>query len=144
MSDYPHKGRPLPQWYDDSKFGIFIHWGPYAVPCYAPVDHDLGELVAESKWEEVFKSSPYVEWYLNSWSFDDSAVTRFHNDHFAGRTYESFADEFRERSSGADVGHWAELFRMAGAQYVVPVTKHHDGFLMWHSGVPNPHRDHYR
>ena len=93
MSDYPHKGRPLPQWYDDSKFGIFIHWGPYAVPCYAPVDHDLGELVAESKWEEVFKSSPYVEWYLNSWSFDDSAVTRFHNDHFAGRTYESFAAE---------------------------------------------------
>jgi alpha-L-fucosidase len=113
------------------------------VPCFAPVDHDLGELVAEGKWEDVFKSSPYVEWYLNSWSFEDSAVTAYHDATYPGRTYESFADEFRERSRGADVADWAPLFRMAGAKYVVPVTKHHDGFLMWHSGVPNPYRDNW-
>ena len=35
---------------------------------------------------------------------------------------------------------WADLFQAAGARYVVPVTKHHDGFLMWRSDVPNPHR----
>ena len=29
--------RPSPAWYTDSKFGIFIHWGVYSVPAYAPV-----------------------------------------------------------------------------------------------------------
>jgi alpha-L-fucosidase len=50
-------------------------------------------------------------------------------------------EEFRERSKGVDVAHWADLFQSAGAKYVVPVTKHHDGFLMWHSDVTNPFRD---
>ena len=29
--------RPMPQWWSDAKFGIFIHWGLYSVPAYAPV-----------------------------------------------------------------------------------------------------------
>jgi alpha-L-fucosidase len=97
--------------------------------------------VARGAWEEVFRASPYVEWYLNSWSFEGSPVSNFHQEHFPGRTYESFVEEYRVRSHGVDVAHWADLFQMAGAKYVVPVTKHHDGFLMWHSNIPNPHRD---
>ena len=31
---------PCPEWYKDAKFGIFIHWGPYAVPAFAPTDRD--------------------------------------------------------------------------------------------------------
>ena len=29
--------RPVPTWWSEAKFGIFVHWGPYAVPAYAPV-----------------------------------------------------------------------------------------------------------
>ena len=29
--------RPVPAWFTDAKFGIFIHWGVYSVPAYAPV-----------------------------------------------------------------------------------------------------------
>jgi alpha-L-fucosidase len=34
--------RPVPQWFEDVKFGIFIHWGVYAVPAWAPADADIG------------------------------------------------------------------------------------------------------
>lgn len=131
-------GRQLPQWFDDAKFGIFIHWGPYAVPCYAPVDKDMGELFAAGDWAEVFKFSPYTEWYLNSWALEGSATAAHHEATYGSTVYADFVDEFRSRSAGVDVGHWASLFSAAGAKYVVPVTKHHDGFLMWRSTVPNP------
>ncbi|MEZ5224468.1 MAG: alpha-L-fucosidase [Ilumatobacteraceae bacterium] len=137
----PFAGRTLPTWYDDAKLGIFIHWGPYAVPCYAPVDQDMGELMRAGDWAEVFKWSPYTEWYLNSWAIEGSPTAAHHTATYGDRTYESFVEEFRTRSAGADVSVWAELFAAAGARYVVPVTKHHDGFLMWRSDVPNPHRD---
>ncbi|MFZ4718024.1 MAG: alpha-L-fucosidase [Ilumatobacteraceae bacterium] len=140
---HPFQGRPLPGWYDDAKFGIFIHWGPYAVPCYAPVDHDMGDLMAAGNWTEIFKCSPYTEWYLNSWSLEGSPVAQHHAATYGDRTYADFVEEFRARSAGADMGQWADLFQQAGARYVVPVTKHHDGFLMWRSDVPNPHRDHW-
>ena len=143
MTSHPFAGRPLPQWYEDAKFGIFIHWGPYAVPCYAPVDRDMGDLMRAGDWAEVFKWSPYTEWYLNSWSLEGSPTAAHHAANYGDRTYASFVEEFRERSRGADVGHWADLFEAAGARYVVPVTKHHDGFLMWRSDLPNPHREHW-
>ena len=43
--------RPLPAWFGDAKFGIFIHWGVYSVPAYAPVIP--GKLA-------------YAEWYWNA------------------------------------------------------------------------------
>jgi alpha-L-fucosidase len=136
----PFAGRPLPTWYDDAKFGIFIHWGPYAVPCYAPVEQDMGELFAAGDWAEVFRWSPYTEWYLNSWALEGSATAKHHAATYGDRTYAGFVEEFRDRSVGVDVAQWAHLFDEAGARYVVPVTKHHDGYLMWPSDHPNPHR----
>lgn len=142
MSDHPFAQRPLPAWFDDAKFGIFIHWGPYAVPCFAPVDDDMGELFAAGDWAAVFRSSPYTEWYLNAWAIEGSPTARHHDATYGpGVTYADFVSEFRDRSRGVDTGAWASLFAAAGARYVVPVTKHHDGYLMWPSDVPNPHRD---
>jgi alpha-L-fucosidase len=141
MSSHPFEGRALPQWYDDAKFGIFIHWGPYAVPCYAPVSDDMGELMRAGDWAAVFRNSPYTEWYLNSWSLEGSATAAHHEATYGDRTYDSFVEEFRARSAGVDVAHWVDLFQRAGARYVVPVTKHHDGFLMWRSGIPNPFKE---
>src|SRR5437016_9783505 len=43
--------RPTPAWFSDAKFGIFIHWGTYSVPAYAPVLP--GKLA-------------YAEWYWNA------------------------------------------------------------------------------
>ncbi len=108
------------------------------MPCFAPVDKDMGELFAAGDWAEVFKWSPYTEWYLNSWSLPGSATAAHHQATYGDGTYADFVDEFRSRSSGVSVAHWAGLFAAAGAKYVVPVTKHHDGFLMWPSATPNP------
>ena len=36
-------GRPLPSWYDDAKFGIFIHWGMFAIPGFAPKLGSIGD-----------------------------------------------------------------------------------------------------
>ncbi len=134
-------GRPIPAWYDDAKFGIFIHWGPYAVPCFAPVDNDMGDLFATGNWEAVFRNSPYTEWYLNSWRLEGSPTALHHASVYGERPYASFVDEFHDRSNGVDVAHWASLFADAGARYVVPVTKHHDGYLMWRSEITNPFHD---
>jgi len=52
---------PLPQWYAGAKVGIFIHWGLYSVPGWAPVshaDHDFSSA-------DYIKYNPYAEWYLN-------------------------------------------------------------------------------
>ena len=35
--------RPLPEWYDDAKFGIFIHWGMFAIPAFAPKLGSIGD-----------------------------------------------------------------------------------------------------
>ena len=142
MSDVvvPFASRPLPTWYDDAKFGIFIHWGPYAVPCYAPLDNDMGDLFAAGDWTAAFRESPYTEWYLNSWALEGSSTANRHAEVYGDRSYASFVDEFRARSRDVDVTRWAELFAAAGARYVVPVTKHHDGFLMWQSSIENPRR----
>lgn len=133
--------RHLPGWYDDAKFGIFIHWGPYAVPCFAPVGRDMGEMMHAGQWEAAFRDSPYTEWYQNSWAIEGSAVAAHHEANWPGVTYADFVAQFRERAAGVDEQAWADLFSRAGARYVVPVTKHHDGFLMWNSGTPNPHRN---
>ena len=136
----PFAGRPLPRWYDDLKFGIFIHWGPWTVPSYAPVDRDMGEMMRAGDWKEIFRNSPYSEWYLNSLALEGSPVARHHAEQYGNRDYASFVDEFHERSRGVDTVTWVDLFERAGARYVVPVTKHHDGFLLWHSNIPNPNR----
>jgi alpha-L-fucosidase len=137
----PFAERPLPAWYDDVKFGIFIHWGPYAVPCYAPVDRDMGDLFRAGDWAEVFRWSPYTEWYQNSWALEGSPTAAHHAATYGERTYTDFVDEFHSRSVGADMSQWADLFQAAGARYVIPVTKHHDGFLMWRSATANPFRE---
>ena len=72
---------------------------------------------------------------------EGSPTAAHHTATYGELSYTSFVDEFRARSGGADVAQWVPLFAQAGARYVVPVTKHHDGFLMWRSGIPNPHRE---
>ena len=114
--------RPIPQWYDDAKFGIFIHWGVYAVPSYG-------------------------EWY---WSFlrHDKKYLDYHNRIFGENLkYQDFAPMFRAEMF--EPAEWAELFRRSGARYVVLTSKHHDGYALfpskyswnWNSMDTGPRRD---
>jgi alpha-L-fucosidase len=129
----------VPPWWADAKLGIFVHWTPSSVPGFAPTDHEIGELVA-SDAPHPLAEVPYSEWYENSLRFADSSVARFHRDTYGDRPYEAFADDFVAGLDQWDPHDWARRFAAAGARYVVLVAKHHDGWCLWPSEVPNPHR----
>ncbi|MES2002984.1 MAG: alpha-L-fucosidase [Bacteroidota bacterium] len=104
--------RPLPTWFNDSKFGIFIHWGVYAVPAYTT-------------------KGGYAEWYQNGLENGDSAKKAYHAAKFGKQTYYQLADQFKAELFQPD--EWARLFEQSGAKYIVLTSKHHDGFALWPS-----------
>jgi len=132
--------RTLPTWFEDAKLGIFVHWTAAAVPAYAPVTDDPFNLAAIHGWEHAMAHSPYVEWYQNSLSIAGSPVWEHHHEHYGDLPYDAFVEQFVEGHRGWDPLPWADLFKAAGARYVVLVTKHHDGVLLWPSEHPNPHK----
>jgi alpha-L-fucosidase len=74
----------------------------------------------------------YGEWFLRGLQEEDTLRVRFMAEHFGENfTYRDFAPLFRAELFDAD--EWAELFRRAGARYVVLVSKHHDGYALWPS-----------
>jgi alpha-L-fucosidase len=118
-----------PYWFDDAKFGIFIHWGVYSVPAWGPVGQE------------------YAEWYWNNMQSPSDPTYAYH-----AATYgESFTyDDFIPRFTAAnfDPRAWVQLISDAGAQYYVLTSKHHEGFALWDSKVTGrtavqlgPHRD---
>jgi len=112
--------RPVPAWFNDAKFGIFIHWGVYSVPSYAPVGN-------------------YAEWYWNALKQGPvdqkgkpNSTYEFHKRVYGQDfPYFDFASSFRAELY--DPAQWAEVFARSGAKYVVLTSKHHDGFALWPS-----------
>jgi alpha-L-fucosidase len=132
----PLADRLLPTWYADAKFGIFLHLGPYLVPSFAPVPsqgRNIQEVIANDGWQAMLRANPYAEWYQNSLRIADSPVRRYHEAHFPGLDYADFAKTFRAASAQWQPDQWAKLFAAAGARYVIPTTKHHDGYALWPS-----------
>lgn len=140
------KQHPLPTWYDDAKFGIFVHWTISSVPGYAPTGlGDISHIFAKQSEAEAYTNQPYAEWYQNSLRIKGSPVYYHHRKTYGPNyPYENFAHTFNEQSRQWQPDTWANLFSEAGARYVVMVTKHHDGFLLWNSQYPNPFRPDYR
>ena len=127
----------VPRWYDDAKLGIFIHWGLYSVPAWAPPSGELGK-VDPGKW---FYQNPYAEWYLNSLRLKDSPTYKHHIETYGTNfDYYDFAPLFNKDVQQWKPAEWAKLFHQSGARYVVLTSKHHDGFRLWPSRVPNPKR----
>ena len=119
-----------------AKFGIFIHWGVFSIPAWAPTSGTMFDQ------QDPFRNTPYTEWYLNSLALDGSPVQAHHRDTYGDDyPYDAFAPQFKEAIRGWDPTIWADLFAAAGARYVVLVTKHHDGFLLWPSAHPNPFKE---
>jgi len=114
-----------PKWYSNAKFGIFIHWGVYSVPAFG------------SEW---YSRNMYME---GTNEFNHHLKTYGSHKDFG---YKDFIPKFKGEKFNAD--EWAQLFKDAGAKYIVPVAEHHDGFAMyncsftkWNSVNMGPKRD---
>lgn len=115
----------IPDWFRDAKFGIFIHWGVYSVPSYGS------------------------EWYPRNMYDKGSDEYKHHIATYGEQKkfgYKDFIPMFKAEKFDPEA--WVELFRKAGAKYVVPVAEHHDGFAMyktalskWNAAEMGPKRD---
>lgn len=135
--------RPAPPWYDEAKFGIFIHWGVFAVPAFAPHLGTVSEVVAKH-YDKACALTPYSEWYWNAIKTPGTPSAEFHRTTYGAAPYEDFREAFMEGVRRWDPDAWAEAFQDAGARYVVLVTKHHDGFCLWPTDIPNGHQGRWR
>lgn len=132
--------RPVPAWFEDAKFGIFIHWGVYSVPAYSPTARDkvgIYDRYAEHYWRRWVSPGPTQKYF-----------TEFHDRVYGkDKTYQDFASDFKAEMYQPE--EWAKLFKRAGAKYVVLTSKHHEGFALWPSAYSwnwnakdvGPHRD---
>lgn len=118
-------GFHTPKWYQDAKFGLFIHWGAYSVPAFG------------SEWY------PRKMYEKGTPEFAHHVATYGPQAEFG---YKDFIPRFK--AERFDPTAWADLFKRAGVQYVVPVAEHHDGFPMydsdcteWCASKQGPHRD---
>ena len=129
---------PVPQWYEDAKFGIFIHWGLFSVPAFAAKSGSIAETF-RSNYDIAVAQTPYCEWYWNAIKVPESDSAKHHAEAYGNAPYENFREPFLKGLEQWRPDEWAAHFTDAGAKYVVLVTKHHDGFCLWPSAVNNPH-----
>ncbi len=116
---------PVPAWYQAAKFGIFIHWGVYAVPAFGS------------------------EWYPRNMYLPGTPEYQHHIETYGPQSsfgYKDFIPMFKAEKF--DAAAWLDLFEEAGARYIMPVAEHHDGFQMydsalscWNAAQMGPHRD---
>lgn len=85
--------RPLPQWYDKAKFGIFIHWGVFSVPGFGS------------------------EWFWERWQreFNPEYIKFMKDNYKPGFSYADFAPMFTAQFYDPD--EWVDLFAKSGARY---------------------------
>jgi alpha-L-fucosidase len=139
---------PVPAWFRDAKFGIMVHWGIYTIPAWAELTIDPHEWLCCGKLLQppdygrpFFAHIPYVEWYPNTILIPDSPAQMHHVATYgADFAYDDFRPQFDAAAVAWSGETWADLFRDAGARYVVLVTKHHDGYALWPTTVPHPTR----
>jgi len=134
------KSHPLPGWFQDAKFGVLVHYGPYTVPAWAPLT-EPGDFAQPG----YFLNNPYAEWYWNSLKIPGSPVSEYHRRTYGEDfSYYRFGPLFETAASAADLEAWADLFAEAGVRYAVITAKHHDGYCLWPTENPNPAHPEWR
>lgn len=108
---------PVPDWYENAKLGIFVHWYPAAVPAYGN------------------------GWYAYYMHVGKSDVNEYHKSHYGDPLKFEYKDFIRQTNLSDnpenftadrwDPNRWANFFSVVGARYVVATAEHHDGFPMW-------------
>jgi alpha-L-fucosidase len=94
-------------WFREARFGMFIHWGVYAIPAGI---HKGEKVKGVGEWIQLFGQIPIEE-------------------------YEKYGKQFNPTKY--DAMQWAKAMKKAGMKYVVITSKHHDGFALWDSEVSN-------
>ena len=139
------RAHQVPDWFHDAKLGIFIHWGLYSVPAWAPHGGDIGEVFRSGDMSDWFKYNSYAEWYLNTLKFEDGPTRAWHNENYgANFAYDDFAPGFNSALKRWNPADMASLFSEVNARYVVLTSKHHDGFCLWKSDFPCPRKSGYQ
>ena len=98
-----------PEWFQDAKFGIFMHWGLYAVPAHG------------NEWYVSRMYAGGAQWQIAKYGL----LNKF--------GYKDFIPLFTAAKFNAD--DWMALFKKSGAKYIMPTAEHHDGFAMWDSAL---------
>lgn len=105
LSEYP-----IPLWYKNAKFGVFIHWGAYSVPAY------------------------FSEWYVRLMHYKCNPVYWHHNKKYGKNyPYRNFIDQFVAPNFNPE--EWVKLIKDSGAKFIMPVGEHHDGYKMYDSDL---------
>jgi alpha-L-fucosidase len=135
---------PLPDWFADAKLGVFIHWGLFSVPGWAPQVDDVQRILQHEGPVGLLRDNPYAEWYRNSMQLEGSPTWRHHRETYGPDfPYDGFVEPFDAGTAGCDVGAIAAVCAGAGAAYVVLTTKHHEGFTLWPASTPHPEKGAY-
>ncbi len=121
----------MPQWYDDAKIGLSMHWGVYSVPAWAPRADGIS----------------YAEWYGFRMKEKGNPTADYHRENYGeGFTYDDFIPMWK--AEDFDPSGWAKFARKMGARYIFITSKHHDGFCLWPTVYTDrnamkmgPHRD---
>jgi alpha-L-fucosidase len=111
-----------PSWFEDAKFGIFMHWGVFSAAAH------------HNEWYEKHMYAAEAAW---------------HAEHFGPQEKFGYKDLIPIFTAARwDPDSWAALFRKAGARLVMGMAEHHDNFALWDSQVTRfnakqmgPHRD---
>lgn len=135
---------PLPAWYDDAKLGVFVHWGLYSVPGWAPQVPDIQTMLVADGPRRMLSHNPYAEWYRNTMRIPGSPTQRHHRETYGPDfAYDDFIPMFDAGTADCDLDAIAALAEAAGAGYVVLTAKHHEGFALWPSDTPHPVKGQY-
>lgn len=111
-----------PSWFEDARFGIFMHWGIFSVAAH------------HNEWYEKHMYAADAQW---------------HAEHFGPQEKFGYKDLIPLFTAAKwDPDDWAELFKRCGARIVMAMGEHHDNFALWNSKVTpynavkmGPHRD---
>jgi len=103
----------MPEWYDDAKIGLSMHWGVYSVPAWAPREEGIS----------------YAEWYGRRMVDKSNPTYTYHLENYGDVPYDSFIDMWKAEKY--DPEQWAIFAKSMGAKYMFITSKHHDGFCLW-------------
>ena len=112
------QGRACPAWFVRPQLGIFIHWGLFSVPAFAPHGANIHDLLRED-YDNVNAHTPYAEWYQNAASIAGSQSATHHEARYGDAPYADFRQSFDASATAFDADAWADLFVASGASYVV-------------------------